>query len=202
VPPASLSADDPVDFSRPSLIVLPWPDPVLEEVGFDPRAPYVERFWLPALGPSTVWLARLLAEAFDADPDGFELDLGVAAARLGLGGSARGRVGPFARAFQRLNSFGWAEPNPYGLSVRRRVPPLAPRQVLRLHPALAADHDRWQAGASSPAESVRARELATSLWATHGDPVLVQRDLHRLGVPPRLVATGMEEVRRGERRAA
>jgi len=200
--PAPLPADDPVDLSRPSLIVLPWLDPVLEEVGFDPRAPYVERFWLPSLGPSTILLGRLLAESFDAEPDGFELDLAVTAARLGLGGNAKGRLGPFARAFHRLLAFGWAEANPYGLSVRRRVPPLSPRQVLRLHPALAADHDRWQVAADTPAESARARDLARSLHSSAADPRLVRRDLHRLGVPPRLAAWAHELAAEGQQRAA
>jgi hypothetical protein len=202
MPSESAPADDPVDLSRSSLIVLPWLDPVLEEVGFDPRAPYVERYWLPALGPSTVLLARLLAEAFDADPEGFELDLAVAATRLGLGGNAKGRLSPFARAFQRLTAFGWAEVNPYGLSVRRFVPPLAPRQVMRLHPALVADHERWQAMASAPAESARARELARTLSEVLGDPALVRRDLHRLGVPPRLARWALERGDDGTSRAA
>ena len=191
--PADAPPDaDPIDLSRPSLIVLPWLDPVLEEVGFDPRAPYVERFWLPALGPSTILLARLLAEAFDADPDGFELDLGVTASRLGLGGNAKGRQSPFGRAFQRLIGFGWADVNPYGLSVRRRVAPLAPRQVLRLHPALAADHDQWQVAVGTPAESARARDLARALQAVFGDSATVDRELHRLGVAPRLARWAQE----------
>lgn len=192
---------DPVDVSRPSLIVLPWYDPVLDEVGFDPRAPYVERYWLPALGPSTVLLGRLLAEAFDADPDGFELDLTVTAARLGLGGTGGGRLGPFARAFQRLVGFCWAEANPYGLSVRRRVPPLAPRQVLRLHPALGADHDRWQVAASAPAASERARSLARGLHAAGTDPAVMARDLQLLGVPPRLAIWAASDTE-GRPRAA
>ena len=35
------------------LLVRPWVDPVLEQVGYDPRSPYVERFWLGTLGPSS-----------------------------------------------------------------------------------------------------------------------------------------------------
>jgi hypothetical protein len=43
---------DPV-FPIPSVTVEPWPDPVIDELGHDPRSAYVERFWLPVLGPST-----------------------------------------------------------------------------------------------------------------------------------------------------
>ena len=41
--------DIPTD--RPSLHVLPWVDPVIDQVGYDPRSRYVERFWLGILGP-------------------------------------------------------------------------------------------------------------------------------------------------------
>jgi hypothetical protein len=35
------------------LPVRPWPDPVIDALGHDPRSAYVERFWLGILGPST-----------------------------------------------------------------------------------------------------------------------------------------------------
>src|SRR5258705_2700369 len=41
-----------------SIYVRPWPDEVVDRVGYDPRTPYVERFWLGVLGPSTVWFLR------------------------------------------------------------------------------------------------------------------------------------------------
>ena len=34
---------------RPCLRVEPWPDPVIDELGHDPRSAYVETFWLPVL---------------------------------------------------------------------------------------------------------------------------------------------------------
>lgn len=36
------------------LRIQPWPDPLLDDQGHDPRSAYVERFWLPVLGPSTM----------------------------------------------------------------------------------------------------------------------------------------------------
>ena len=36
----------------PTLFVVPWGDPVIDTVGYDPRAVYVERFWLGILGPT------------------------------------------------------------------------------------------------------------------------------------------------------
>jgi hypothetical protein len=39
---------------RPRLRVEAWLDPVIDEVGHDPRSAYVEEFWLPILGPTTI----------------------------------------------------------------------------------------------------------------------------------------------------
>jgi hypothetical protein len=36
------------------LRIEPWLDPVIDEVGYDPRSEYVETFWLPVLGPTTI----------------------------------------------------------------------------------------------------------------------------------------------------
>ena len=42
--------------------ILPWHDPVIDTLGHDPRAPYPEKFWLPTLGPSALFLIRYLAD--------------------------------------------------------------------------------------------------------------------------------------------
>lgn len=62
-------------FPVPAVRVLPWPDVVIDQMGVDPRSPYVERYWLGLLGPSATWLVRRLADGLDAAPEGFELDL-------------------------------------------------------------------------------------------------------------------------------
>src|SRR5690349_17800068 len=82
--------EDAGDGDRPRAITItPWPDPVIDTVGHDPRSLYVERFWLGVLGPTTVLLFRQLAMRFDDDPDGYELDLSQTAATLGLAGRER-----------------------------------------------------------------------------------------------------------------
>lgn len=131
-------------FHSDVLAVRPWHDEVIDTLGFDPRSPYVERFWLGVLGPSTTWLLRRLAAGFDLAPDGFDLPLAETARCLGLGDRG-GRHSPFLRALNRTVQFGLALPaGPDQLLVRRRIPPLARRQVERLSPALAEAHDRWQ----------------------------------------------------------
>src|SRR5258706_11580636 len=83
-----------------TLTVRPWPDSVLDEVGHDPRSPYVERFWLGVLGPSSVVFLRRVAAELEANPAGFELPLAETARALGLGMKG-GRNSPFLRTINR-----------------------------------------------------------------------------------------------------
>jgi hypothetical protein len=140
-----LSSPSPLPFD--TIIVLPWPDPVVDAVGYDPRSPYVEQFWLGVLGPSATLLLRRLAAAFDVHPDGFELDLHETAGALGLS-AASGRTSSFARTLQRCVQFGLAQPHSRGMRVRRHLPPLSQRQLARLPRALQTAHERWMAEAS------------------------------------------------------
>ena len=65
--------------------VMPWPDPVLDAIGHDPRSWYVETFWLPTLGPTALLLLRHLADRFEDNPKGIDLPVADTAAALGLG---------------------------------------------------------------------------------------------------------------------
>ena len=42
-------------FPSDRLLIEPWPDDVIDTLGFDPRSGYVETYWLGILGPSTTW---------------------------------------------------------------------------------------------------------------------------------------------------
>jgi hypothetical protein len=127
------------------LRIRPWPDEVVDKLGFDPRSSYVEDFWLGILGPSTTWLLRRLAAGFEYSPAGFHLDLAETARSLGLGDRS-GQHSPFVRSINRTVQFGLARVfGPDELSVRRRLPPLNRPQLLRLSPALQARHAAWQA---------------------------------------------------------
>jgi hypothetical protein len=117
--------------SGTTLIIFPWNDLTVEEVGHDPRSRYAELFVLPVLGPTATWLLRRLVDGLDSFPDGYELDLAETANALGLH-LVTGRAGPFIRAMQRCLLFGYAQPVAHGLAVRRKLPPLNPRQVERL----------------------------------------------------------------------
>jgi hypothetical protein len=173
---------------RETLTVRPWPDPVIDALGHDPRSAYVEQFWLGILGPSTTWLLRRLAAGLDASPAGFELPLAETARALGLGDKG-GRHSPFMRALGRVCQFDLGQlQGDDGLDVRRRLPPLNRRQVARLPLALQEDHQRWQDEQlhTPRAEQlrVRSRRLALSLVELGEDVEATERQLSRWRFPP------------------
>jgi hypothetical protein len=175
--------------------VLPWNDPLVEAIGHDPRSTYVENFWLGILGPSTTWLLRRLAAGFELYPDGFELDLDETAKALGLA-AAGGRHSPFARALQRSVQFGMAQPHTGGLLVRRKLPPLSRRHIARLPEPVQLAHEAWLEHEASDAvvayEYTRARSLARTMLQVGDDAERTERQLHMVGVPPRIA---MEALR-------
>ena len=176
-------------FTTETLTIRPWADEVVDRLGFDPRSPYVELFWLGILGPSTTWLLRRLAAGFDASPGGFDLPLGETARALGLG-DGLGRNAPILRSVNRMIQFGMAISTGEGeLAARRRLPPLAPRHLDRLSPALREEHRRWQAAVQASTQEDqrrRARQLALSLVELGEDPEAVERQLLRWRYHPGL----------------
>jgi hypothetical protein len=136
-----LAVDDPAA----SLTVRPWPDDVLDRVGVDPRSAYVERFWLPLLGPSSILLLRRLAAELESSPSEVQLSVEATALSLGLGMRA-GRSSPFARTVRRLCQFNLAHFDEHErlLLARRKLPPLNRPQVNRLPEHLQRSHLDWQ----------------------------------------------------------
>jgi hypothetical protein len=170
-----------VTFTSDTLPIRPWADEVIDQLGFDPRSTYVERFWLGVLGPSTTWLLRRLAAGFDVQPAGFDLPLAETARSLGLGDRG-GRHSPFLRSVNRAIQFGMATAaGGSELFVRRRIPPLARRQIDRLAPEAQADHQRWQEAQlrEPPAATQRrrGRQMALSLVELGEDVEEIERQL-------------------------
>ncbi|MGO9344286.1 MAG: hypothetical protein ACLP6E_17505 [Acidimicrobiales bacterium] len=171
-------ADEPVD----RLKVIAWRDPLIDHLGHDPRSTYAERFWLPVLGPTSLWLLRKVAGSLELRPEGMDLDLERTARQIGLGGH-RGRHGPFRRAIGRLVTFELARFTDSGeLEVRRFVPPLARRHLIRLDPCTQEQHREWLLGESRTDPAVtrlrwRARRLALGLVALGDDYATVELEL-------------------------
>lgn len=167
----------------PPLLVIPWHDPVVDALGFDPRTAYVERFWLPLLGPTATWLMRRLAAEFDSHPEGFSIDAADCARSIGIGNKG-GAKGPFHRSVDRCIRFGLARPDDHDiLAVRNRVPPLTRTQVQRLPRHLHGAHRRWQEDqvrrSTHPSNEAHASRLARSLLAVGATPGEVEDQLRR-----------------------
>ncbi len=175
--------------------VRPWVDEVIDAVGVDPRSAYVERFWLPILGPSTTLLLRRIAAGFDAAPVGFDLDLPTTARSLGVGHKS-GPNSPFIRALWRCVQFDLArvvgpdtsDARETALEVRRRLAPLTRRQVHRLPVALQEAHATWQSSrigqGAAEADQRRARTLALTMLEVDADAAAVEQRLASWGVHP------------------
>ena len=173
-----------------TVFIRPWVDDVIDSLGFDPRSTYAETFWLGILGPSTAWLMRRMVAGLEDHPEGYEMRLAETARSLGLG-ERGGRHSPFLRAVTRTVQFELARPEEDGvLAIRRKVPPLNRRQLLRLPPALQSAHAEWQAQQLRvpTAEELRRRGrlLALSLVELGEDLEATERQLLRWRYHPAL----------------
>lgn len=126
---------------------------------WDIRSDFAERFWLPTLGPTSMFMARRFARGLAEHPGGFSTELSVSARSVGLGGGLGGNA-PFARSLNRLTQFGVAGWSGEEFEVSRSVGLLPDRLVARLPEPLARQHeaiasaDRW-AGYDDAAGLVR-----------------------------------------------
>ena len=182
VPPPAPTTD--------SLAIRPSPDDLIDALGHDRRCHDVETYSLGILGASTTWLLRRLVAGLEASPAGFDLPLADTARCLGLGDKG-GRHSPFMRSLARLVQFDLAQAqgDPV-LAVRRKVPPLNRRQVLRLPASLQAEHQALQeANLRTPAveqQRRRTRQLALSLLELGEDLEAAERQLLRWRFHPAL----------------
>jgi len=193
------------DAVAPTLTIHPWSDTVIDAVGLDPRSDYVERYWLGIIGPSTTWLLRHLVDGLEQRPDGFELDMAETAGRIGIGFQG-GRNSPFCRTINRLVQFELAREEGAGIiGVRRKVPPLSRRQLIRLPESLQTAHQAWTDGQarSSRLETQRrrSRQLALSLFELGEETGQVERQLLRWGYHPALCYESTQWAQLRHRRA-
>jgi len=162
-----------VALASSTVTIVPWTDPLIDSSGHDPRSAYAERFWLSVIGPTAGWIMRRMADLFDDAPTGFELDLVHTASTMGLSYD-QGSSSPFGRALNRCVMFGLAHPMAAGLAVRRRIPQIATRHLVRLPPDVQAAHADWLAR------------------TTHVNVREIERRLRELGVSPAAAARACE----------
>ena len=84
-----------------SLIIRRWDEPFLESTGFEARSEYVERFWLPTLGPTATWLFRRFVRGLDLHPSGIRIGSEDTSRSIGLGGGT-GRSSPLSKGIDRM----------------------------------------------------------------------------------------------------
>jgi len=163
-----------------------WPDAGGEGLRHHLRSDYVETFWLPILGPSSVLLLRLLATGLAQAPGGYTLDLAETARMLGIGHRS-GRNGPMSRTLERCCAFGAARlDHGHQLLVRQSLGTLGSRQVARLprvlqqrHAAAVREAARQPSPASVDVLRNRCRTLALSLLDLGEEPDEAEVQLHR-----------------------
>lgn len=174
--------------------VRPWQDPVIDTLGHDPRSLYVEMFWLPTLGPTSLLLLRLLAKQFEAGPGG-EVQLPAAETSQALGiGLREGNNSPLRRTFARLEKFDLAQLPPTRdwengvIAVRRSIPPVNRRHIRRLPENLREAHEEWVTAriAEPPLASARrnAKRMAFTLIELGDDLDRAERALFSAGFHP------------------
>jgi hypothetical protein len=170
------------------LTIQPWPDPIIDTVGHDPRSLYVETFWLPTLGPTALLLLRHLATRFDERPGPVELPVAEASQALGLG-DREGHSSPIVRSLARLETFDLAcSDGQTTVAVRRNLPPVQRRHLRRLPSTLQSMHAAWTetrlAEAPHAEARRRARRLALAMLEEGDDADHVERVLFTTGFHP------------------
>ncbi len=170
-----------------TLRVRPWDDPALQRCGHDPRSAYVERFWVTILGPSAVWLLRLLAREFDElGPNlDLQLDLELTARRIGLQHRG-GRQSTFMRTVDRCQMFDLVHFDDNAvLLVRRRLPPVPRRLYARMPCELREEVGLWTQTNEQTDFSVGEIRLLASCMLTLGNGLHEAAErLVMLGLPP------------------
>ncbi len=173
-----------------SLLLRAWRDELVERHGVDPRSDYVEQFWLPLLGPTSILLLRRLASELErSTTDACELALEPTARALGIG-TRGGRNSPLVRTLTRCSQFRLLDLRREVGEVlaRTRLPTLTRAQGARLPEPLREEHDAYLAhreGSRALAElRDRAQKMALTLLQMGEDPVAAERHLHHLRFHP------------------
>jgi hypothetical protein len=154
----------------------PWSQTHFDRWGSEPRSTYVERFWLPVVGPSSLVLARDIAAGFESSNGAYSVSASHQAAAIGVSESQLHRV------LDRLVQFGLAkhvDPNTVALrtawpvigtgAIRQLTPPLRQQHCdsLLLTDTLDAEHAPnrvlWRLTIAAHAKGVSAVELDAEL---------------------------------------
>ena len=131
-----------------TLTIRLWPRPSPEP--HPALSDYAERFWLPVIGPSGLWLLRWGQRELErggSQAVGFEIAADELALRIGLGvGTAR--QSPLRRSLMRLETFDLARRlSEAVVEFRTTVPSVSMRQLERMPVELRREHQAWRTAA-------------------------------------------------------
>ena len=181
--------------------VSSWEDNFVDAHGHDPRSEYVERYWLPILGPASTWFLRRSAWYLEGAPSGFRFNANHWARWLGVGNSTS-KNSPIARILNRCIDFGMVRPGRVergtltSVSVRRKMPWLTTNQVRRLPEDLADMYTgEFEPPTSNPTLEVmrdRSRAMAQELLGTLGNGQDATRELMRAGFHPSIAGDSVK----------
>ena len=145
---------------KPAISFTRWTDDTIDRLGHDlldrdtppGQPPYVETFWLPHIGPSTLLLLRRALIHIDLAGD-TPMPTELLATGLGLGGGIT-RSSRIADTIARAERFGFAGLSFRGdsLRVRTHLPPLPSGRLARLPDPLQALHHQLYPDAASATE--------------------------------------------------
>lgn len=125
--------------STSNLSVQMWADPPQPGPGIDLRSRYADHFWVPVIGPTAMYLLRVLARNLGREPGGVSIPVSDLMAELGLDRpSGRSEI---VRALDRLMVHGLVAAGEGGsVVVRLDLPYLSQIEVERLAPHIAVAH--------------------------------------------------------------
>lgn len=125
------------------LVIVAYPDPVVERYGYGPDSEYLE-CWLQIVGPSVAWMWKKLSRlAAEHEPDSVTVETADLLMSIGLGEGVR-RNSAGARTVARMVGFDLAKRGGRDgsvLAVRRALPRLCEHQVRHLAPSARTYHD-------------------------------------------------------------
>lgn len=131
-----------------TLTIRSWPRPTPEP--HRAQSDYAERFWLPVIGPSGLWLLRWAQRELDErgtrrSAGSVDIAADELALRIGLG-AGNARQSPLRRSLKRLETFELARRlSESVVEFRTTLPPVSMRQLERMPVELRREHRAWRA---------------------------------------------------------
>lgn len=120
----------------PVMKVTWWRDALTEEHGFPMIGEYVEKFWLPVVGPSAMWLARKLVCLMPGSAGvDREVDMEALATSIGIQPGLYVNA-PATKSIYRLIRFGMARREDDTIDIRSHVGHVPPALARRFPEAL------------------------------------------------------------------